>query len=479
MLYQKIDINRLYEQADLESEKQVGEFPTEEENQKILDKQILKGAAYGFPVNQEIYNQLVNLIDSGTGTWMASEPIKPLDSGKDGDAAMLTYGGKTLPVYLMIKLHSDKGSRKAEVLNLEADDRFYVALLTSPDNLMQILKSADGIQNSVRLSVKTPMVKKGQHLEHTIQLWKDFKSTDVDSELNINLEDNPGLAAQLNIPENINENKEEISKLQDIADLLGPSIKVQKWKDGHRIAFKTNDYVAAFYTNGRVLLKRIKDNKVFKGNYEESGRTIKLDGNNKPIKGNNIWSNLRKVIEPEANDSIKNNNTAAPFKTDKDAADFRKWANSTDDLKKKYGEDSEFDLDPIGKANNSFIRKAYNAAKAEYAEFIRRGKQQNIKVEKLPVKNIEAPKVAKSPGIQPVEKPIEDMDSSELELELKKAKEELAAAKASRRDERKSERLRKKIERIERRTNRKSENIGESKVYTFDEFIKSISDIQH
>jgi hypothetical protein len=50
---------------------------------------------------------------------------------------------------------------------------------------------------------------------------------------------------------------------------------------------------------------------------------------------------------------------------------FRKWANSTDELKRKYGKDSEYDLDPTGKPDNSFIRKAYAAAKKEYGAFIK------------------------------------------------------------------------------------------------------------
>jgi hypothetical protein len=48
---------------------------------------------------------------------------------------------------------------------------------------------------------------------------------------------------------------------------------------------------------------------------------------------------------------------------------FRLWANSTPELKKKYGTDSKYDLDPPSdksKHNNSFIKKAYSAAKPDY-----------------------------------------------------------------------------------------------------------------
>lgn len=45
---------------------------------------------------------------------------------------------------------------------------------------------------------------------------------------------------------------------------------------------------------------------------------------------------------------------------------FRQWANSTDELKKKYGKPSKYDLDATGEPDNNFIRKAYAAAKSEY-----------------------------------------------------------------------------------------------------------------
>lgn len=46
--------------------------------------------------------------------------------------------------------------------------------------------------------------------------------------------------------------------------------------------------------------------------------------------------------------------------------EFRQWANSTDELKRKYGKSSKYDLDATGKPDNNFIRKAYKAAKGEY-----------------------------------------------------------------------------------------------------------------
>lgn len=46
--------------------------------------------------------------------------------------------------------------------------------------------------------------------------------------------------------------------------------------------------------------------------------------------------------------------------------EFRKWANSTSELRKKYGKQSIYDLDASGSHDNSFIRKAYSAARNEY-----------------------------------------------------------------------------------------------------------------
>ena len=128
MLYNRIDIRKLYEQADVaysQEEGQAGEFPTEKEASADAINQLKRGSAYGFPISQEINDQLFNLIDSGSGEWMSTEPLKTLESGRDGEPAMMTFGDKTLPVYLMIKLHSSKGNRKAEVLNLELEDYFH------------------------------------------------------------------------------------------------------------------------------------------------------------------------------------------------------------------------------------------------------------------------------------------------------------------------------------------------------------------
>ena len=92
MFYQKIDLRKLYEQADepvsmdgdpgivdsLEGgEPQAAEeFPTEEEMIKKEAVDIAKGRAYAFPVSEETYAQLNDLIAKGSGDWMSKEPLK-------------------------------------------------------------------------------------------------------------------------------------------------------------------------------------------------------------------------------------------------------------------------------------------------------------------------------------------------------------------------------------------------------------------
>jgi hypothetical protein len=52
--------------------------------------------------------------------------------------------------------------------------------------------------------------------------------------------------------------------------------------------------------------------------------------------------------------------------TREEGNDFREWANSTPELRQKYGKQSVYDLDSSGLPDNAFIRKAYSAAKKEY-----------------------------------------------------------------------------------------------------------------
>ena len=54
------------------------------------------------------------------------------------------------------------------------------------------------------------------------------------------------------------------------------------------------------------------------------------------------------------------------IKNEKDGNKYRAWANSSEDLKKKYGKKSKFDLDSTGKYNNSYIKKSWAAGGDDY-----------------------------------------------------------------------------------------------------------------
>ena len=63
------------------------------------------------------------------------------------------------------------------------------------------------------------------------------------------------------------------------------------------------------------------------------------------------------------------------------ATAYRAWANSTEELKKKYGKTSKYDLDATGSAN-SFFDKSYAAGKAEYEAYLK--SKEKIHYEDLP-----------------------------------------------------------------------------------------------
>ena len=72
-----------------------------------------------------------------------------------------------------------------------------------------------------------------------------------------------------------------------------------------------------------------------------------------------------KQIKSSYVENSNNEITSTGFTKD-EGNEFRKWANSTPELTKKYGKQSIYDLDVSGYPDNKFIRKAYNAAKDEY-----------------------------------------------------------------------------------------------------------------
>ena len=78
--------------------------------------------------------------------------------------------------------------------------------------------------------------------------------------------------------------------------------------------------------------------------------------------------NVEAAMKQMNSDSINtSNNELVPTGfTRAEGNEFRKWANSTPELRQKYGKQSIYDLDASGSPDNAFIRKAYSAAKNEY-----------------------------------------------------------------------------------------------------------------
>lgn len=212
MFYQRIDLTKLYEQASNQTEGADVAQSAKSEN--------LKGNAYAFPVKKEEYDEIMYLINSGSGEWVSNEPIKFLKSGRGAtEPATIKVGEASKPVYLMIRLSKSKGDIISNPLVLEKEDRVYVALVISAEHLRKSLEEADNIAKSVKLPVLTPLMKRGKNVEHSIQMWLDFEegspevAKDVDTKLSktdneANMDkveqiksEQPGLAAQLDLPE--------------------------------------------------------------------------------------------------------------------------------------------------------------------------------------------------------------------------------------------------------------------------------------
>jgi hypothetical protein len=73
------------------------------------------------------------------------------------------------------------------------------------------------------------------------------------------------------------------------------------------------------------------------------------------------------VIDSSSNSS-NSSNSSKPTKAQNELATaYRIWANSSDNLSKKYGKKSSYDLDATSKTPyNSFFKKSYAAGKTEY-----------------------------------------------------------------------------------------------------------------
>jgi hypothetical protein len=137
--------------------------------------EIAKGNTYALPLGKTEIDELTKLASQGPGVeWKGTTPLKTVASGKEGEPATLTLGESQKPIYLTVKLVANKGEQKGLSLNLEADDRYYVAWITTPAALLDNLDTATDLSNSVKVSVKTPVIDKtGKNIEHSLEVWKD------------------------------------------------------------------------------------------------------------------------------------------------------------------------------------------------------------------------------------------------------------------------------------------------------------------
>jgi hypothetical protein len=183
MLYSKKFYNRIFEDAadptdsnldvsnaeamNLLKDQQVAEEPQSEEMVKDMTR---SGTTYGFPINETSLKDINTLIERGEGEWNSSDPLKLMKDGKSGDPAMMV----NKPVYLKIRLTRSKTDRQSQPAELEMADRVYILLDTNSQSLKSMIDKATDITNSVRVSVQTPLLRKGEKIEHSLEFWKDL-----------------------------------------------------------------------------------------------------------------------------------------------------------------------------------------------------------------------------------------------------------------------------------------------------------------
>lgn len=171
MLYPKIDLRKLYEQADPQV-------------------QTAEGSLYAFPIDEETLQSINRLIEDNSGDWKSESPIHIL--GKDGTIGGIgNINGK--PVYLMIRI-AKKADKATTEQQLEISDRSYVLFDTNANELSGLLDKASNKDTRVRIQVKTPL-----GVEQSVEFWKeqDVSNIDTESEVTVDLKaqmENPGTA---------------------------------------------------------------------------------------------------------------------------------------------------------------------------------------------------------------------------------------------------------------------------------------------
>lgn len=362
---------------------------------------------FAFPIDDSIKAQLENIISKGSGEWKSTTPLDII--GADGSIGITGYVNSK-PAYLWMNISdSKKGQAK-----LELEDRSYLIVNITPENLSAIMQNSAGVDNRKRIYAKNQEGK-----EFSIDAWNEGSAkkepvAQSSTTTNVDLEtaqEFPGSAPikgtvaegkineqgdfkfdtlQMNrnqeiLRKSVEKKKQEAAKkkLEELKSKLNDKQKevltnmgdesqgnITTMNNGSTVVYAKLKEVKStyFYPNGRFVTTK-NDGSVVKGNYKEGGKVLSIKGY-EPIKSNSVWNSIKKI--PSAKKiSAPAQSSLASTGFDQAAGDaFRAWANSTDELKKKYGEASTFDLDAKGKPDNSFIRKAYAAAKEEYAKYL-------------------------------------------------------------------------------------------------------------
>jgi hypothetical protein len=376
----------LYEQANAEPNTPAVDtnIPAESTNAPVDNQNT--GKLHAFAITADNINGVNKILTGDSKEWKSEVPLTVM--GKDG-----TIGGPAIlngkPIYLMIRVAS-KTERASSESQLELSDRIYVLLDTTIKELSSWLKEANNKDERIRVSAKLPSGK-----EHSVELWQEsgVSPESVDNEVDNNVSQvsvdmdaqiqNPGTAAGVTgtVSESvINEvSDSDLSLLTDeqkavVTNIGTGKIPTEVFKSdklGSYVIVKGKDagWQANFYSNNRVFIFS-KDGKTIKGSYKNGGKSITLDGQ-AVISGGSVWTNLAQASTGKAKSKSDKPKVAGPFKNKEEGDAFRTWANSTPELAAKYGPGTTFDLDPPSsksKWNNSFIKKAYAAAKDEYVK---------------------------------------------------------------------------------------------------------------
>jgi hypothetical protein len=535
MFYRKVDLRKLYEAMDepvgmennpgvvmgddnapVETAPQAAEsFPTPPESNPGENKEavkVMKGMTYAFPVTQEDYNQLTQLINAGIGDWTSSTPLKTVSDPNSN--AMMEIGGQSKPVYLKIVLAQTKGERLSAPLNLEDEDRVYVALMTSPNDLKSNLDAAVDITNYVKLTVKTPLMKSGTNVEHSLNMWKNFQSdeeTPVEtSEFDANnieqiQSEQPGLAAQLDLPE---------SRKRFVGGKWKPvneAFKMVRYDDGS----SSNRWLYDDVTKKAYLVSSPKRYQELVAKYGISGAATampksEIDAAAAAARRPVIVDDLAKVEAGTVLKSGGSGKAVEEIQTMLGITVDGKFGPQTKEAVKKFQQENGLKVDGIvGKNTLTALRKKKSDAEAAdakakadadaaaAAEADAKAKADAEAAAAAEAKAKADAEAAAAAQRQADDKDLEEMSADELRAELDKSKIELKAARQEARQERRSdrqdrretrrdarqdrredrqeERLRRRVEKIQKKIEKAT---NESKIYNFDEFVKIVHGFQ-